>query len=94
MKLLEETLASTPIARPIPTVESPQGLCLDRGYDYDVVRETRRDATIRCAHPDSRRGDRREGPRPRMARQTVGRRGLPLVAEPQPRDPDPLVQEG
>jgi hypothetical protein len=39
MKLLEATLASTPIARPIPTEEAPQGLCLDRGYDYDQVRE-------------------------------------------------------
>ena len=39
MKLLEATLASTPIARPIPTDHAPQGLCLDRGYDYDVVRE-------------------------------------------------------
>ena len=39
MKLLEATLASIPIARPIPTDEAPQGLCLDRGYDYDAVRE-------------------------------------------------------
>ncbi len=39
MKLLEETLASTPIARPIPTDEHAQGLCLDRGYDYDTTRE-------------------------------------------------------
>jgi putative transposase len=39
MKLLEATLESTPIARPIPTDQTPQGLCLDRGYDYDVVRE-------------------------------------------------------
>jgi transposase len=39
MKLLEATLASTPIARPIPTDERPQGLCLDRGYDYDQIRE-------------------------------------------------------
>jgi putative transposase len=39
MKLLESTLASTPIARPIPTDRAPQGLCLDRGYDYDQVRE-------------------------------------------------------
>jgi putative transposase len=39
MKLLEATLASTPIARPIPTDERPQGLCLDRGYDYDDIRE-------------------------------------------------------
>ena len=39
MKLLEATLASTPIARPVPTADAPQGLCLDRGYDYDAIRE-------------------------------------------------------
>jgi len=39
MKLLESTLESTPIARPIPTDERPQGLCLDRGYDYDAIRQ-------------------------------------------------------
>lgn len=39
MKLLEATLASTPIARPIATAERRQGLCLDRGYDYEQVRE-------------------------------------------------------
>jgi transposase len=39
MKLLESTLASTPIARLIPTEDQPQGLCLDRGYDYDAIRE-------------------------------------------------------
>ncbi|MGI8428368.1 MAG: IS5 family transposase, partial [Solirubrobacteraceae bacterium] len=31
--LLEPTLASIPIERPKPTLECPQGLCLDRGYD-------------------------------------------------------------
>ena len=39
MKLLEPTLESVPIARPIPNPEFPQGLCLDRGYDYDDCRE-------------------------------------------------------
>lgn len=39
MKLLEPTLESVPIARPIPGEECPQGLCLDRGYDYDDIRE-------------------------------------------------------
>ena len=38
-KLLEPTLDSIPIERPEPTSEQPQGLCLDRGYDYDTVRE-------------------------------------------------------
>jgi putative transposase len=31
--LLEPTLQSIPIKRPKPTLEQPQGLCLDRGYD-------------------------------------------------------------
>ena len=39
MKLLEPTLESVPIARPIPDSEHPQGLCLDRGYDYEDCRE-------------------------------------------------------
>jgi hypothetical protein len=39
MKLLEPTLESVPIARPIPGEENPQGLCLDKGYDYDDIRE-------------------------------------------------------
>ncbi len=40
MKLLDETIASMPIARPIPAEDQPQGLCLDRGYDYDAIRES------------------------------------------------------
>jgi putative transposase len=38
-KLLEATLDSIPIERPKPTRGRPQGLCLDRGYDYEPVRE-------------------------------------------------------
>ncbi|MEJ7792428.1 MAG: transposase [Gaiellaceae bacterium] len=37
--LLEPTLASVPIERPVSSVERPQGLCLDRGYDYPWVHE-------------------------------------------------------
>jgi len=40
MKLLDETIALTPIARPIPTDERPRGICLDRGYDYEITRES------------------------------------------------------
>jgi putative transposase len=40
MKLVEETLGSIPVARPQPTADHPQGLCMDKGYDYDEVRET------------------------------------------------------
>jgi len=39
MKLLEPTLESVPIPRPIPDPDHPQGLCLDRGYDFDEIRE-------------------------------------------------------
>src|SRR5512144_918252 len=38
-KLLEQTLASVPVARPIPDADRPQGLCLDRRYAYDDIRE-------------------------------------------------------
>jgi putative transposase len=37
-KLARATLESLPIARPEPTSDAPQGLCLDKGYDYDEVR--------------------------------------------------------
>jgi putative transposase len=40
LKLLEPTLDSIPIERPEPSEQSPQGLCLDRGYDYDSARAT------------------------------------------------------
>lgn len=34
-----QTIASVPICRPEPTRRKPQGMCLDKGYDYDEVRE-------------------------------------------------------
>jgi putative transposase len=39
MRLLAATLDGLAIARPAPTAEAPQHLCLDKGYDYDSVRE-------------------------------------------------------
>jgi len=39
MKLARETLASIPVARPAPTPARPQGLCLDKGYDFEEVRQ-------------------------------------------------------
>jgi putative transposase len=40
MKMVDATLDSIPEAaeRPQPTAEQPQGMCLDKGYDYDEVR--------------------------------------------------------
>ena len=41
MKLTRETLESIPedAERPEPTKRKKQGLCLDKGYDYDEVRD-------------------------------------------------------
>jgi transposase len=39
MKLVRETIASIVVERPEPTAEQPQGLCLDKGYDFQEVRE-------------------------------------------------------
>jgi transposase len=38
-KLLAATINSIPIARPAPTLEAPQGLCLDRAYDARSMHE-------------------------------------------------------
>jgi transposase len=38
MKLVRATLNSLVVARPQPTEQQPQGMCLDKGYDYDEVR--------------------------------------------------------
>lgn len=38
-KMARQTIASIPIERPEPSEETPQGMCLDKGYDYDEVRE-------------------------------------------------------
>jgi transposase len=37
-KLARATIKSIPIQRPRPTRRRRQGLCLDKGYDYDEVR--------------------------------------------------------
>ena len=39
MKMTRETLESVPVKRPKPTKRKPQGLCLDKGYDYSEVRD-------------------------------------------------------
>jgi putative transposase len=37
-KMARATIESLPIARPEPTPDKPQGMCLDKGYDDDEVR--------------------------------------------------------
>jgi putative transposase len=43
LKLVKETVDSGVVQRPRPTKTRPQGLCLDKGYDYEEVRETLRE---------------------------------------------------
>ena len=38
MKLVRPTIESIVLARPEPTEEQPQGMCLDKGYDFQEVR--------------------------------------------------------
>jgi len=39
MKLVRATLESIPVERPEPQEDEPQGMCLDKGYDYNEVRD-------------------------------------------------------
>lgn len=39
MKLVRVTIESIVVERPEPSQQQPQGMCLDKGYDYDEVRE-------------------------------------------------------
>lgn len=39
MKLVQATLDDLKLDRPLPTEALPQGMCMDKGYDYDEVRE-------------------------------------------------------
>ena len=39
MKLVRATIESIVVPRPEPTPEHPQGMCLDKGYDYDETRD-------------------------------------------------------
>ncbi len=40
MKLVWATVDSLAVYRPAPRPEQPQGMCLDRGYDFAEVRRT------------------------------------------------------
>jgi transposase len=38
-KMARQTIEGIVVERPEPTSDAPQGLCLDKGYDYDEVRD-------------------------------------------------------
>lgn len=59
MKMTRETLTSIPVKRPKPTKRKPQGLCLDKGYDYDEVRDLAEEFAF-TAHIRSRGEEKKE----------------------------------
>lgn len=58
-KLAESTILSIPVPRPAPTLEDPQGVCLDKAYDHEFVRDVLRDYDF-TAHIRSRGEEARE----------------------------------
>lgn len=39
MKLTRQTIEALAVSKPWPSDARPQGMCLDKGYDYDAVRQ-------------------------------------------------------
>jgi transposase len=69
MKLVKDTVESVVVKRPRPTKKRPQGMCLDKGYDYKEGRETLREfgftAHIRARGEEAQALKRRAGFRAR-----------------------------
>ena len=74
MKLVRATLESLVVERPELTLEQPEGMCLDKGYDYDEVRETLAEFGF-TAHIKARGDEARE------LKQEAGKRARRWVVE-------------
>lgn len=70
MKLVSATLDHIMFQRPLPSEEEPQNLCLDAGYDYDVVYEI-----VRAHHYEPHI-------RPNQQKQALGSRQVEPVRNP------------
>jgi len=73
-KLTEPTISSIAIERPQPTAQRPQGVCLDKAYDHDFVRELLADMDF-TAHIRGR------GEEARELRKDLGERARRWVVE-------------
>jgi putative transposase len=69
LKLVKDTVDSVVVTRPRPTKKRPQGMCLDKGYDYAEVRDTLKEfgftAHIRARGEEARARKRQAGFRAR-----------------------------
>ena len=90
-KMFAETLWSIPAQRPAPTLENPQHLCLDKGYDYEQVRALAQ-AFGFVAHIRSRGEETTEKAAGQKARRWPVERTHSWM-KPLPQHPDPLDQE-
>ncbi len=89
-KLMRATIGAIPIERPRPTPEAPQGLCLDKGYDYPEVPALAAEFGFTLhlrPRGEEARAKRHAGAN---ARRWVVGRAQPLLAQPLPPPPDPL----
>jgi IS5 family transposase len=73
-KLAEATIESVPVERPDPTPDLPQGVCLDKAYDHDFVREL-------LAEHDFTPHIRSRGEEARELREDLGERARRWVVE-------------
>ena len=74
MKLVRATIESLVAVRPEPTEDEPQGMCLDKGYDYEDVRAILEEFGF-TAHIKAR------GEEANELRQEAGRRARRWVVE-------------
>ena len=91
-KLLAETIESIVVERPEPTEESPQNLCLDKGYDNPTGHEA---ASAKGHTPHIRRiGEEKGcGAKKKAQAEAVGSGADPFLALEVPGDPGPVRQE-
>jgi transposase len=73
-KLARETLESVPVKKPRPSLHKPHNLCLDKGYDYNEVRDLAMEFAY-TAHIRSR------GEEAKLLRRSTGFKARRWVAE-------------
>ena len=72
MKISRETLENIKAIRPKPTEKKEQRLCLDKGYDYDEVRELVKGIWFYCTHSFKGRRSKRDKKESGAKSQTLG----------------------
>ena len=91
-KMMKATLESIPVKRPRPTRNKPQGLCLDKGYDYDEARPGQ-GVLVHGAHPGPRRGSPGDQARGRLQGPPLGGGANAQLDEPLPPHLDAVGEE-